>query len=601
MNLETKKVEPPHELILFAIENTADAMFLVDASGGIIHANTAASKYAGGLAQEDLLGRKVYDFNPGSTAEQWGAVWQKLSREKVVNFEAIFYLKDGSEKPVDLSMNHLEFEGEEYASAICRDISARVRAEQALRASETKFRTLVEGSVQGILVHGGDFRVNFANEAIARMFGYPNADAILGIDWLENAILEEERDESIERFRTVTGGRSILNPIEAQVIRKDGSPIWVECIYTCIDWQGERALLITATDISERKKAQDELVEALTQVRKLKDRLEMENVYLQDEIKHVHGFDYILTRSNLFLKELKKVEQVAATDATVLIMGETGSGKELIARAVHDSSGRDSRPLVKVNCAALPATLIESELFGHEKGAFTGAIARKIGRFEMADGGTIFLDEIGDLPLELQAKLLRVLQEGEFERLGNPSTIIVDVRVIAATNRNLEREIEEGRFREDLFYRLNVFPIQPPPLRDRREDIPLLVSHFVDKYSSKTGVKIETIPKNMLESLQNYDWPGNIRELENIIERAVIVSGDEELSLGDWLPKSSLPSKDKKIPTLDQREREHILEALRLTDGRVSGDRGAALLLGIKPTTLDARMKKLGISRNRSQ
>ena len=266
--------------------------------------------------------------------------------------------------------------------------------------------------------------------------------------------------------------------------------------------------------------------QALAEVQKLKNRLQSENVYLRDEIKHVHNFEAIISQSAAFGAVLDKVEQVATTDATVLILGESGTGKELLARAVHSTSKRQDRPLVKVNCAALPASLIESELFGHEKGAFTGAVARKIGRFELADGGTIFLDEIGDLPLELQAKLLRVLQEGEFERLGGNRTLVADVRVIAATNRDLEEAVRESHFREDLYYRLNVFPLRVPPLRERPDDIPLLVRHFVDKYSNKTGKPISTLPQEALERLQVYRWPGNVRELENIIERAVILSRD---------------------------------------------------------------------------
>ncbi|MCH9007238.1 sigma 54-interacting transcriptional regulator, partial [candidate division KSB1 bacterium] len=279
------------------------------------------------------------------------------------------------------------------------------------------------------------------------------------------------------------------------------------------------------------------------------------------------------------------------------ILGETGTGKELLARAVHNLSDRRDRPLVKVNCAALPANLIESELFGHEKGAFTGAVARKIGRFELADGGTIFLDEIGDLSLELQSKLLRVLQEGEFERVGNPQTTKVDVRIISATNRDLEKAIEDGSFREDLYYRLNVFPIQSPPLRERKEDIPILVRHFIKKFTAKTGKKIETVPQKVMDALQGYHWPGNVREVENIIERAVIISPGKQLKLEDWLSKTVISSKASHISTLEEFEREHILEVLELARWRVSGESGAAKVLGLKPTTLEARMKKLGITR----
>ncbi len=347
--------------------------------------------------------------------------------------------------------------------------------------------------------------------------------------------------------------------------------------------------------VTERTVAAKKLQEALDEVQVLKNRLEAENVYLQDEIKVVTNFENIITQSDALKKVLSKVEQVADTNATALVLGESGTGKELIARAIHTLSDRSDHILVKVNCSALPANLIESEFFGHEKGAFTGAICKKVGRFELADGGTIFLDEIGDLPLELQAKLLRVLQEGEFERVGGNETIKVDVRIIAATNRNLPREIEKGNFRDDLYFRLNVFPLVIPPLRQRKEDIPLLVNYFVKKYSAKTGKKIDNVPQNVLNALERYPWPGNVRELENIIERAVITSRNATLTLGDWLPHNETPSNAPEVFTLDENERRHILQVLNKTNWRVSGDKGAAKILGINPKTLESRMKKLNI------
>jgi DNA-binding NtrC family response regulator len=349
--------------------------------------------------------------------------------------------------------------------------------------------------------------------------------------------------------------------------------------------------------VAERTEAAQKLKRALDEVEILKNRLQAENIYLQDELKVEHNFENIISSSDEFNEVLCSVEQVASTDSTVLILGETGTGKELLARAIHSISNRADRPLVKVNCATLPENLIESELFGHEKGAFTGATSRIIGRFELANNGTIFLDEIGDLPVNLQTKLLRVLQEGEFERLGDPKTIKVDVRVIAATNRNLEKEIENGNFREDLFYRLNVFPIKIPALRNRKEDIPLLVKHFLKKYSTKTGKKVEIITKDVMQKLQAYTWPGNIRELENIIERAVVTSTSKKLTLGDWLAKS-VPSKTRsKILLLEEMERQYIIEILEMTKWKVSGEKGAAKILGLKPTTLEFRMRKLGINR----
>jgi formate hydrogenlyase transcriptional activator len=333
-----------------------------------------------------------------------------------------------------------------------------------------------------------------------------------------------------------------------------------------------------------------------------KARLEAQKTYLQEEIQTEHNFEEVIGTAPALKKVLKAVEQVAATDATVLITGETGTGKELIARAIHNLSPRKQGLLVKVNCAAIPAGLIESELFGHEKGAFTGALARKIGRFELADKATIFLDEVGEIPLDLQTKLLRVLQEGEFERLGSTKTLKVNVRVIAATNRDLEREVKEGRFRSDLFYRLNVFPIQLPPLRERVQDIPLLAAYFVKKHAVDMGRKIESIPQSAMEALKAYSWPGNIRELEHVIERAIILSQGPQLELGDWLPKSA-PSgasgSNGRVSTLEETERAHIVSVLERVGWKVSGKGGAAELLGLKPTTLEARMKKLDISRKK--
>ena len=361
--------------------------------------------------------------------------------------------------------------------------------------------------------------------------------------------------------------------------------------------------------VSERKKSQKRLQKAYNEIEEivkkrtseleeLKSRLEEENNYLQEEIKTALNFGDFIGNSKQLNITLGLVNQVAPSETTVLILGETGTGKELIARSLHNLSPRKDRPLVKVNCAALPSSLIESELFGHEKGAFTGAINQKLGRFELADQGTIFLDEIGDLPLELQAKLLRVLQEGEFERLGSTKTLKVDTRVIAATNRSLNELRSSGSFRDDLYFRLNVFPIECPALRKRKGDIPMLVSHFVNKYNIKINKKIEEISKKVMNDLQSYDWPGNVRELENIIERAIIMSQGKKLQLGNWLTQNSISAEQDSILSLDDLQKEHILRVLERTNWRIRGDRGAARILQLHPNTLDARMRKLGIKRN---
>ncbi|MDT7043128.1 sigma-54 dependent transcriptional regulator [Candidatus Nitronereus thalassa] len=348
-----------------------------------------------------------------------------------------------------------------------------------------------------------------------------------------------------------------------------------------------------------------ELQTALSEVEQLKAQLQAENTYLREEIQLEHNFADIVSRGKTLKRVLAQIEQVAPTDASVLILGESGTGKELLARAVHNRSKRSDRPLVKVNCASLPSNLIESELFGHEKGAFTGALAKKIGRFELADKGTIFLDEIGELPLDLQAKLLRVLQEGEFERLGNPHTTKVNVRVIAATNRELANMVNTGNFREDLYYRLNVFPITSPPLRDRKEDIGVLVAHFLKKFSTKIGKHIDTVSQEAMNAFEAYHWPGNVRELENTIERAVILAQEEALTMNDLPELRNFASEksrhrdgvSRRLATLEEIERDHILVVLKHTNWLIEGQRGAGSILGLNPSTLRSRMKKLNIKK----
>ena len=351
-------------------------------------------------------------------------------------------------------------------------------------------------------------------------------------------------------------------------------------------------------DITERKAMEARLLEQLGEIEQLQRQLEKENVYLREELGQEQGFGKIIGKSDALNYVLFRVGQVAPTDATVLILGETGTGKGMVANAIHGMSARKDRPMITVNCAALPANLIESELFGREKGAFTGAHARQAGRFEVADGGTIFLDEIGELPLELQAKLLRVLQEGEFERLGSAKTVRVDVRVIASTSRDLRVEARAGRFREDLYYRLNVFPVSIPPLRKRADDIPELVRFFVDKYARKVGRQIESIPKTAMKALEGYDWPGNVRELEHVIERAVITTEGRVLRLADRL-EPLLAASDAEVPLRDlaAMEREHIERVLKETRWRIEGPKGAAAILHLHPSTLRFRIKKLGLRR----
>ncbi|WP_461209895.1 sigma-54 interaction domain-containing protein [Desulfocurvus sp. DL9XJH121] len=357
-------------------------------------------------------------------------------------------------------------------------------------------------------------------------------------------------------------------------------------------------ILLTIADVTEREhytQHLEELVEERTaEIRKLKEQLEAEKAYLQEEIKLVYNHEDIVGNSDALNYVFFKVEQIACTDTNVLLLGETGTGKELVARAIHVASLRKHRALVKMNCAALPSNLIESELFGHEKGAFTGAQARRLGRFEVANGATLFLDEIGELPLELQPKLLRVIEDGEFERLGSSETKKVDVRIIAATNRDLQAEVQKGSFREDLWYRLNIFPITMPPLRDRLDDIPLLVNFYIDRISRRLGKTIRVVPEGVMDALQQYHWPGNVRELENVLERAVINSSGPKLRLVDDLKK---PRKDtsRLEQTLEHVERDYITRVLEQTGWKVSGNNSAAEILDLDRSTLRARMRKLNI------
>jgi len=367
-----------------------------------------------------------------------------------------------------------------------------------------------------------------------------------------------------------------------------------ERVWTADALHTMRVIAAVFGNVLARSENDQALHQSIVQIEQAGDRLRVEGLYLRRAAQERVGTDVIIGQSQAIRDVLEQARQVAATDSTVLLLGETGSGKELIATHIHELSARRGRIMVRVNCSAIPSTLMESELFGREKGAFTGALARQIGRFELADHSTIFLDEIGELPPDVQVKLLRVLEERQIERLGSPKGVHVDVRIIAATHRNLEKRIGEGAFREDLFYRLNVFPIQVPPLRDRADDIPLLVWRFVDEFSKTFGKRIDAIAREDMAVLQRYSWPGNIRELRNVVERAMIVTTGSHLSIP--LPSVSRPA-EKRSLKLNDVEKEHILSVLDSSGWRIRGASGAASLLGLKPTTLEARMAKLGLTR----
>jgi PAS domain S-box-containing protein len=505
-----------------------------------------------------------------------------------------------------------EGKGTDMILLAIEDITERKKTEEALKISETRYRRLFETAQDGILILDADTgQISDVNPFMVEMLGYPHED-FLGKKLWEIGVLGDI-EASKSAFAELQS-KGYVRYRDLPLATKDGRQVAVEFISNVYLVNHHKVIQCNIRNVTERKlaaealrKAHDELerrveertVElrtALSEIKTLKDQLEVENTYFRQEIKNKHPFDHIIGQSDGLKYVLYRAEQVAPTGTTVLILGETGTGKELIAAAIHNMSPRKDRPLITVNCAALPASLMESELFGREKGAFTGADTRQVGRFEIAHGSTLCLDEIGELPLEVQAKLLRAIQHNEFERLGSPHTIKVDVRILATTNRNLEEEVRKGRFRQDLYYRLNIFPITVPPLRQRKEDIPLMVQAFVERYSRKLRKEITSIQQETMKALQDYPWPGNVRELESIIERAVILCPGPVLQLADKLEISS-PPLSSAVRTLEETERNQILKILSDTQWRIEGKNGAAAILGLHPSTLRARMHKLGITR----
>ena len=472
---------------------------------------------------------------------------------------------------------------------------ARKRFEESLRESEARLNLAANSAEAGLWVLEIATGHIWATEKARELYGFTQ-DQELNFEGFIEAVYPEDREKirrSVERAMKM---RENFRE-EYRIAHPEGTIRWMAARgrpYFNQAGEPER-LMGVSIDISEQKHMEEQLQQRLGDIEQLKQQLEKENIYLREEIELQSLHEEIVGRSQAMKQILAQVEQVAPTDATVLIEGETGTGKELLARTVHRLSARKDRTLVTVNCAALPPTLVESELFGREKGAYTGALTRMTGRFEVADGATLFLDEIGELPLDVQAKLLRVLEQGRFERLGSTRPLQVSVRIIAASNRDLARNVEEGKFRKDLYYRLNVFPIAVPPLRERPEDIPLLIWAFVRQYEKKMGKRIEHIPRKSMETLQRYPWPGNARELRNVVEHAMIVSSDKTLDI--TIPQRT----SSEIPgnlSLDDVERRHILGVLQKSDWRLSGPGGAAEILGLKRTTLQSKMKKLGIRRS---
>jgi formate hydrogenlyase transcriptional activator len=490
-------------------------------------------------------------------------------------------------------VKRLQIVAQVFANAI-----ARKRADQALRESEARLSLAAASAGAGLWIL--DFASGrFWTTDKARELHGLSSDEDLTFGRFVSLIHPEDR-EKIRRTTEEAKKSSVDTWVEYRIILPEGRVRWIVSLGRsyCSSSAQPESLMGVAIDITKRRETENALQEAYNEIKQLKDRLEAENVYLRKSVAVKNVYENIIGQSAPLREVLIRVEQVAPTDAVVLVTGETGTGKELIAEAIHHMSKRKDRLLVKVNCASLPAALMENELFGRERGAYTGALAKQIGRFELADHSTLFLDEIAELPLDVQAKLLRVLQNGEFERLGSPKTIRVDVRLIAATNRDLGAEVQKGTFRKDLYYRLNVFPIKVPPLHERPEDIPLLVDSFVREFSTKIGKKIRTISKRTLEGLQSYPWPGNIRELRNVIEHGVIISQGDALNLP--LPQS-MGETPLRAVTLAEAEQQHILGVLKTTGWRIKGPRGAAAILGIKPSNLYAKMKRLDIPTHREK
>jgi formate hydrogenlyase transcriptional activator len=467
------------------------------------------------------------------------------------------------------------------------DIHDRREAEERVRQDERELRTIVDFLPELLVVGDANGLLEYANRAALEFTGRTLEETVAHPDvWSEIV-----HPDDLDTVRATIGGlaEGIRREVEFRLRRRDGEYRWIlgrsaplrDADGRVIGW------FSTGTDIDDRKRAEQ--------------RMRDENVALREEVDKASMFEEIVGTSPALRAVLTSVAQVAPTDSTVLITGETGTGKELVARAIHKRSRRASRAFVSVNCAAIPQTLIASELFGHEKGAFTGALERRAGRFELADGGTVFLDEVGDLPPDTQLALLRVLQEREFERVGSTRAIKVDVRVIAATNRDLNAAIEGGAFRTDLFYRLNVFPIEVPPLRERPSDIPLLMAYFVERYARDAGKTIRHVDKRTLELVQSYRWPGNVRELQNVIERAVIICESETLNVDpSWLARQTAPGRLRPFgDELATRERQMIETALAESKGRVSGPTGAATRLGMPGSTLESKIRMLGISKHR--
>ena len=650
-----EELELSEERARLVLNSAAEGIFGCDSEGTCLFCNAAAARLLGYESTDELLGKNMHRLEHHTRKDGTSFPIEEcpiyvgfLNNRGVHITDDIFWRKDGTSFPVEYWSQLLVRDGKTVGAVVTFfDISERCRANDELRKSEERKRTSLEVNNAIINYLTQDALFASAYEAIRRVVAFDRAAFLFYQPESRSLkLLSMKSDAESEFFRVGKEYRLEESQISAWVLenqevmtrgnlehepRTVGEQRLVEegiqsyCVVPLVAmgksigtftlWSESRDRY-TQADAELLREVANQIAIAISnmksyeEIKALKGRLEKENVYLQEEIRNVHNFEEIVGSSPALLSLLRKVDQVAPTDSSVLIYGETGTGKELIARAIHDRSDRKDRPLVKVNCSAISAGLVESELFGHVKGAFTGAFERRIGRFELADGGTIFLDEVGELPLDTQVKLLRVLQEREFEPVGSNKSIRVDVRIICATNRNLQDSIKEGKFRSDLYYRLNVFPLHVPPLRERRSDISQLAMYFLSRYARNLGKRIDGLSAAATQKLTNYSWPGNIRELQNLIERALILCTgpvlelEENLTtisgafrLADLAPPVTLAD-EPQPKTLQEVEREHIVAVLDQTHGVIEGASGAAKALGMHPNTLRHRMEKLGIKRS---
>jgi len=543
-------------------------VLIVDEKGRILAANSLAGVLFG-VDSESLPGQfieSLIPFGTGKNKEDFISEAVKGTRQVVLQQSG------GAGLSVHIYVGEIDIDGDPCTIWTVGMLDPILREDGWLRQ--------VVDAMPGVFyVMDEEGRLVFWNRTVEEFYGYTR-DELRGKPAVE-FILPEEREQMIDEVRRAMAGEIVKGAPHTHVL-KDGTTVPHLATGGILNLHGKRYLSGLAVDVSELVEAREKLEQKLEENDELKRKLEAENIYLQSEMELTGEHRSIVGRSRVIRRVLLEIEQVAPTDSAVLILGETGTGKELVARRIHELSSRSSHPMIKVNCSALPANLVEAELFGREKGAYTGAVSREPGRFELADGSTILLDEIGELPIELQAKLLRVLESGEFERVGSSRTRTVDVRVIAATNRDLEEAVRRGDFRSDLYYRLAVFPLRVPPLRDRPEDLPFLVWHFIDLLATLMGKSITSVPRAAMEELTAYQWPGNIRELRNVIERSLILSRGEtlEISLGFG---ERIEAESPGLLSLDEIQRRHIRRVLESVGGRIKGQGGAAEILGMKP------------------